>query len=115
MTVQYVAATGFTLLFLMLIANLLVDLYARGVVREAMDEAARAAVTVDAASGACEQRAHEVLDGLLHGAIGDDVEVTCDVGPQRVKAHATITLRSWMPALLPAWTFTVDATAQRET
>jgi hypothetical protein len=115
MTVQYVAATGFTLLFLMLIANLLVDLYARGAVREAMDEAARAAVTVDSASGACETRAREVLGGLLHGAIGNDVEVTCDIGPQRVEAHADVTLRSWMPAVLPAWSFTVDASARRET
>jgi hypothetical protein len=115
MTVQYVVATGFTLVFLMLIANLLVDLYARGVVREAMDEGARAAVPVDVAPGACEARAREVLDGLLHGPLGDTIAVTCDLGPQRVRAHATVTLRSWMPALLPAWDFSVEASARRAT
>jgi hypothetical protein len=114
-TIQYVAATAFSLLLLMLMANLLVDLYARGAVREALDEATRAAVPVDAAPGACERRASEVLDGLLHGPIGDGVVVTCDVGPQHVHARASVTLRSWLPALLPAWSFDVDARARRAT
>jgi hypothetical protein len=26
-----------------------------------------------------------------------------------------VTLRSWLPALVPAWHFTVDASARRET
>jgi hypothetical protein len=115
MTIQYVAATGLTLLFLMLLANLLVDLYARGVVREAMDEGARAAVPVDAVAGACERRSAEVLGGLLRGPIGDGVSVTCDIGAQHASAHASVTLRSWMPALVPAWHFTVDASARRAT
>jgi hypothetical protein len=114
-TIQYVAATAFSLLLLMLVANLLVDLYARGAVREALDEAARAAVPVDAATGACERRAGEVLDGLLHGPVGDGVVVTCDVGAQQVHAHASVSFRSWLPALLPAWEFTLDASARRAT
>jgi hypothetical protein len=114
MTVQYVVATGLSLLFLMLIANLLVNLYARGVVREAIDEGARAATPIDASASACEARAAEVLDGLLRGPIGDDIAVTCAVGPQRVRASASVTLRSWLPGM-PPWRFTVDAGARRET
>jgi hypothetical protein len=114
-TVQYVAATAFSLLLLLMVANLLVDLYARGAVREALDEGTRAAVPVDASPGACERRALEVLDGLLHGPIGDGVVVSCAVGANRVQAHASVRLRSWLPALVPAWEFTVDASARRAT
>jgi len=115
MTVQYVSVTALTLVFLLLLANLLVDLYARGVVREALDEGVRAAVPVDAPAGACEARAGEVLDELLRGPIGDDVDVSCTVGPQRVRARATVTLRSWLPVVVPPWRFTVDASARRGT
>ncbi len=114
-TVQYVGATACSLMLLMLLANLLVDLYARGAVREAMDEAARAAVPVGAGPGACERRAAEVLDALLHGPVGDGVVVHCDVGAQHVHVHAAVRLRSWLPALVPAWEFTMDASARRAT
>jgi hypothetical protein len=115
MTVQYVAATGLTLLFLMLLANLLVNLYARAVVREALDEGVRAAAPVDAPAGACDARANDVLDDLLRGPMGDGITVTCTVATDRSRAHADVTLRSWLPALIPAWQFTVDASARRET
>jgi hypothetical protein len=114
-TVQYVAATAFSLLLLMLLANLLVDLYARGAVREALDEATRAAVPVDARPDACERRARDVLDGLLHGPVGDGVVVACSVGADRVHVHADVRLRSWLPRLAPAWEFTLDASARRAT
>lgn len=114
-TVQYVAATGFTLIFLLLLGNLLVDLYARAAVHEALDEGVRAAVTVDAPAGACEQRANDALRGLVRGPVGREISVTCSVDPQRVRAHATVVLRSWLPAFVPAWRFTVDAGARRAT
>ncbi len=115
MTLQYVIATGFTLVLLMLVANLLVDLYARGVVREALDEGVRAAVPIDAPAAACETRAGEVLDGLLRGPAGDGVELRCEVSAGSVHAHATVTMRSWLPALVPPWHFSADATASRAT
>ena len=43
-TIQYVVATGFSLLLFVLVANLLVDLYERGAVRDALDEGVRAGV-----------------------------------------------------------------------
>ena len=44
-TIQYVAAIGLSLVVFVTMANFVVDLYARGVVRSAMDEGARAALT----------------------------------------------------------------------
>ena len=113
LTIQFVAATGLSLVLLALVANLLVDLYARAAIREALDEGVHAAVPVDARDGACEARAREVLRDLLRGPIGDDVTITCESGASHSRAHAAVTLRSWLPAL-PAWTFTVEASAHRE-
>jgi hypothetical protein len=112
-TVQYVAATALSLVFLLLVANLLVNLYARGVVREALDEGVRAAAPVDARASACEARAAAVLDGLLRGPIGDGVAVTCAVGPERARATAVVTLPSWLPGV-PPWRFTVEAGTRRD-
>ena len=115
MTLQYVAATAFTLVLLMLVANVLVDLYARAAVREALDEGVRAAVPVDAVASSCEARAADVLRGLLRGPVGRGVAVTCDVDPVRAHAHATVELRSWLPLVVPPWRFALDATAHRAT
>ena len=41
-TIQYVIAVAWSLVLLVLIANLLVDLYARGAVRDALDDGVRA-------------------------------------------------------------------------
>ena len=50
-TIQYVVATGFSLLLFVLVANLLVDLYARAAVRDALEEGTRAVVPADAVPG----------------------------------------------------------------
>jgi hypothetical protein len=113
-TIQYVAATGFTLVLLVVIANLLVDLYARGAVREALDEGVRAEAPVGAPAGACERRAGDALRGLLHGPVGDGVAVTCTVDGARVVANASVTLRSWLPGLVPSWHFDAVAAARLE-
>src|SRR6185369_11572384 len=59
-TLQYVVATGFSLVLFVLVANLLVDLYARGAVRDALDEGVRAQVPGAAPADACEARARGV-------------------------------------------------------
>jgi hypothetical protein len=113
LTLQFVVATGLSLVLLALVANLLVDLYARAAIREALDEGVHAAVPVDAEPGSCETRAREVLRDLLRGPIGDDVTITCETGALRSRGRAVVTLRSWLP-VMPAWTFTVEASAHRE-
>jgi hypothetical protein len=112
-TVQFVAATALSLVFLLVVANLLVNLYARGVVREALDEGVRAAAPIDARDGACEARAGEVLDNLLRGPIGDRIDVACQLVGGRAQATADVSLPTWLPGL-PRWQFRLEAVARRE-
>lgn len=111
---QYVIATAFGLVLLVLVANLLVDLYARGAVREALDEATRAGTRVDASVGTCVERAEEALDAALRGSMGDRVSVRCIEGPEWVSATADVVLVSWVPWMLPDWHLTLSATSVRE-
>lgn len=113
-TAEYVVACGLGLVLLVLVANLLVDVYARAVVRDAVDEAARAAVPIDAPAGACEARAAEILRGLLGGPAGDRVTLTCSPGPDWVVVTADVTLPAWLPALVPDWHFRVQAVTAKE-
>jgi hypothetical protein len=113
-TVQYVLAVGLSFVMLVVVANLLVDLYARAAVRDALEEGARAAVPADAPRSACDDRAHRVLDGLLRGPIGRDVRVRCAAALGVVVASAEVRLRSWLPGVVPDWTFTVRALARRD-
>lgn len=112
-TIQYVAATGFSLLLFVLVANGLVDLYARAAVRNALDEGTHAAIAIDAPEGACEERAAESLDGLLGGSVGERTRVTCSVSAVAVVARARVVLPSWLP-FVPDWHLDLRAVAIRE-
>jgi hypothetical protein len=111
-TIQYVIAVAWSLLLLVLIANLLVDLYARGAVRDALDDGVRAGAPVGASVAACEQRAHEVVTGLVRGPVLRTV-VHCREDGAFVVADAQVTLRSWLPMLLPDWHMHLHAEALR--
>ncbi len=111
---QYVATVGLSLILLVLFANLLVDLYARGAVRDALDEGVRAAAPVGGGRTECEERAREVVDGLLHGALGHDVRVSCEADGVTTTARAEGTLPSWLPFLVPPWRLSLTATMQGE-
>jgi hypothetical protein len=113
-TVQYVATVGLSLLFLVMFANLLVDLYARGAIRDALDEGVRAAAPAGTDAQVCEDRADEVLDGLLHGRLGDDITIACDLEGSTMVATAQGHLPSWLPVIVPAWSVSLDASMQRE-
>jgi hypothetical protein len=114
-TVQYVAATAFSLIVFVMLANFIVYLYARGVVRASVDEGARAGSRFGATTAECESRARDVLGDLLAGGLGRDVRVHC-VSPNEEEMHATVhvTLHGWLPVLVPDWTFTLDARSVRE-
>jgi hypothetical protein len=114
-TVQYVAVVGLSMILLVLVANLLVDMYARGAIRDALDEGVRAAAPVGAELRDCEERANEVLDGLLRGPLGDDVRVSCSRDGESVIARADGRLASWLPFLVPAWNISFEATMRAET
>lgn len=111
-TIQYVIAVAWSLVLLVLIANLLVDLYARGAVRDALDDGVRAGAPVGASVAACEQRAHEVVTGLVRGPLLQTV-VHCREEGAFVVADAQVTLRSWLPMLIPDWHMRLHAEALR--
>jgi hypothetical protein len=112
-TVQYVAATALSLLVFVTMANFVVDLYARGVVRAAVDEAARAGAAVDSSAAECEQRAHDVLASLLGGRAGRSVSIACRDDGQVMQARARVSLAGWVPGV-PTWTFTLVGSVTKE-
>ena len=112
-TIQYVIAVAWSLLLLVLVANFLVDLYARGAVRDALDDGVRAGAPASAAVPACEERAREVLRGLVRGPLVQ-ARVRCATSGAFVTADATVSLRSWLPMLVPDWHLSLHAVALRE-
>jgi len=112
-TAQFVAAVAFSLLLLVLIANVIIVQYARGVVRSAAEEGAQAGSRLSATQAECEARADEVLGALLGGAMGSDVTVNCRVGGTEVTATIEYSFTPWLP-LIPVWTGSQTSFAVKE-
>jgi hypothetical protein len=112
-TIQYVIAVAWSFVLLVLVANLLIDMYARGAVREALDDGVRAGASATAPADACETRAREVVNGLVHGPLLH-ARVRCDSSGAFVVATADVSLASWLPMLVPDWNMTLRAEALRE-
>jgi len=112
-TIQYAFATALVLVVFVMVANVIVDLYARGAVRAAVDEAARAGARVDATTADCATRAGEVLVGLVGPTLRSGVDVRCEVSDGVVTARADVELPSWL-AWMPDWAFTSIGTAVKE-
>ena len=98
---------------LVLAANLLVDLYVRAAVRDALDEGVRAAVPIGGTAEACRARADDTLRGLVHGAFVDGVAVQCGIASGRVRADAQVVLPAFL-AVFPAWSFRLHAEALQD-
>ena len=113
-TIQYVVATAFSLLLFVLVANLLVDLYERGAVRDALDEGVRSAVPIAASPDDCLARANDVMGSIANGSSVRVGDLACVRDGQRIVATAHVSLRSWFPMLLPDWNLTLQASAHRE-
>lgn len=117
-TVQTLAAVALGLLFVTLMVNLVVLQYGRGVLRTAVDDAARAGARVTAspaaAAAACRATAEAVRDDLLGGALGRGVRFTCRPDGDRFTAAADATFDLWV-AGMPPWRFTVRGAAVQET
>jgi hypothetical protein len=113
-TIQYVAATALSLVVFVGLANFVVDLYARGVARSMVDEAARAGAPIDASPAECEARAHDVVDNLLGGKLRRSVSVTCSERAGTVRARARVRLEGWLPGVVPDWSFTLVGSAVKE-
>jgi hypothetical protein len=113
-TIQYVVATGLSLLLFVLMANLLVDLYARGAVRDALDEGVRAGIAVDADPVACATRAREVVRSIVGGSLLRVDDLTCERHGDRIVATARVSLHSWLPTVIRDWRLTLRTAATRE-
>ena len=107
------AAVALSLLLLVLIANVILVQYARGVVRAAAEEGAQAASRLTATEADCEARAAEVLDGLLGGSMGDGVTVECSTGTTEVAATVEYSFTPWLP-LIPSWKGSETSFAAKE-
>ncbi len=112
-TIQYVVASACALVFFVLAANLLVDLYVRAAVRDALDEGVRAAVPLAGDASVCLDRANDALHGLVHGSLTAGINVRCARRDGRVIADADVVLPPFL-ALLPAWSFRLHAEALQE-
>jgi len=113
-TIQYVVATGFSLLLFVMVANLLVDLYERGAVRDALDEGVRAGVPTASTADDCVTHSRAVVQSIAGGSSVRIDDLTCIRDGDRVVATAHVSLRSWFPMLLPDWRLTLRASAHRE-
>jgi hypothetical protein len=113
-TIQYVVATAFSMLLFVLVANLLVDLYERGAVRDALDEGVRAGVPVTATADDCLARTREVVRSIANGSSIRVGDLSCEADGDRIVATAQVDLRSWFPMLLPDWHLSLRASAHRE-
>jgi hypothetical protein len=112
-TIQYVVAMALSLVVFVAMANFVVDLYARGVVRSAVDEGARAGAAIDTTPADCERRARDVVGTLLSGAAGRSVRIACREAGGAMRAQAQVTLAAWIPGL-PSWSFTIDGAVVKE-
>ncbi len=111
-TIQVVAAVGFSLVLLTLLANVVVFEYGRAVVRAALDEGVRMGSGALASERECLARIHSTL-GQLIVAMADEVEVSCQDRGDRVEARAIASFEAWMP-VVPDWRFTSEAVAVKE-
>ncbi|MDQ6616599.1 MAG: hypothetical protein M3083_18110 [Actinomycetota bacterium] len=104
-----------TLSFLILTgaANLIVDQYLRGVVRNAADQGARAGAQQGAAPDACPAKAQQVLTNLAGGPLGSNIAVTCTTTGTEVIATGTATLTGWLP-VIPTWHLSVQGRSPLE-
>ena len=112
-SITYLLATVLALAMFLLMANLLMFLYARAVVRAAVDEGARAGAVANGSEVECLERTHDVLADLLSGPLGSEITVECTAPGSLVVATANVTLTSPYPGIAD-WTFVSEAQATDE-
>jgi hypothetical protein len=96
--VVLVLATGFVLLLLAQIINVIVFSYGKGTVRIALDEAARAGARSDSVA-VCQATADQVMSDLMGGALGAEVSITCSDAGREIVATASIHFEGWLTSL----------------
>lgn len=102
-----------SLVLFVMLANVIVAMYGRGVVRAALDEGVRAGSRAPLGEQQCEQRVAEALDQLLGGAMGGDITYGCAEIAGEMQAQAQVVFAGWMPGV-PDFAFDVGASAVKE-
>lgn len=112
-SISYVLAASFAMIFFAILANFIVIQYGSGAVRAALDEGVRNGARADSGVAVCQATIDEILGSILGGAYGDEVSTTCrDTGDVMV-ATAQATFRGFAP-LVPDLTIDFEAVAARE-
>ena len=111
-TVQYVAVVAMSMLLLVLAGNLLVDIYQRGAIRDALDEGVRSGVPRAADVAQCDAAVHDAVRALAPSLRFD--ELSCARSGAQMVATARVALPSWLPMLVPPWRLSLRARAERE-
>ena len=111
--ITLVMATGFVLILLTGIIQVIVFQYGKGTVRAALDEAARSAARSTSSVETCQARAANVLDDLLGGDMGDGVQVTCTDAGDRIVVTALVHFDGWFGSLTD-YDATLTASAAKE-
>ena len=93
------AGIAFLLVIFAGCANFVLDEYAKGALRTAVDEAAQAGAAAGGSLQTCQVEAEQVQRGLLHGSFGADVTITCQV---IAGGLMLATASGDLPSLLPA-------------
>ncbi|MGQ0849511.1 MAG: hypothetical protein ACT4OP_10395 [Actinomycetota bacterium] len=113
-TVQFMAVTALSMVFLALLSYLIAVQYASGVVRAALDEGVRVSAPARATEVDCVEAIDRVLEGLMSGPLGEGVAASCVVEGDQVVASATAAFPGWFPGL-PAISFDVEVRGVKET
>jgi hypothetical protein len=94
-----VGVVGIAILVLIFVGalNLIVDEYAKGAVRTAVDEAAQAGAASGGSLTVCQAEAAQVRANLLPGPFGRGIQVTCSLQGDEVVAAAA----GYLPTLVP--------------
>ncbi len=94
---------GMVLLLVVFIGALgmVVDEYAKGALRTAVDEAAQAGATAGGSVASCETKARQVGDNLLPGQFAGAMVVNCHVEGDEMVASFAGTLHGFSPPVPP--------------
>lgn len=114
MVLPYTVAIAMSLILFVMMANVIIAMYGRGVVRAALDEGVRTGSRAGENTAQCEQRVAEALGQLLGGEMGEGVAFQgCAVVGGRMVAAADVTFQAWLPGY-PDFAFSVEAAAVKE-
>lgn len=90
--------------------NIVLDEYARGAVRAALEQGAQAGATSGGSEAQCFRAAVHALDSLLHGSFARGIRLYCAAAPGQMIAHASGSLPSFLP-VVPVMRLQMDAIA----